>query len=92
MIDTHDDEPRDELSGRKGDLVGEYSADIVEEDRVVVEPQCVEGLVSVEVAQCINYLNASGLSVALLINFRKSRLELKRVVNQFYQGESVGGA
>ena len=47
---------------------------------------------SVEVAQCINYLKASGLSVALVINFRKSRLELKRVVNEFDQGESVGGA
>ena len=84
---------REEASFRvlhKGRLVGEYSADIVVEDRVVAELKFVERMGSVEVARCINYLKASGLSVALLINFRKSRLELKRVVNEFDQGSQMG--
>ena len=33
--------------------------------------------------QCINYLKASGLPVALLFNFGVPRLEVKRVVNRF---------
>jgi GxxExxY protein len=32
-------------------------------------------------AQCVNYLKASGLQLCLLLNFGKSRLEIKRVAN-----------
>ena len=66
----------------KGKLVGTYSADLVVEDRLLVEVKCVEQFSNEHLAQCINYLKASGLHLALLINFRRSRVEWKRVVHK----------
>lgn len=45
-----------------------------------MELKCVERLTNEHLAQCINYLKASGLTVALLINFQKPRLEWRRVL------------
>ncbi len=67
----------------KGQPVGEYFADIVVEDVLVIELKCVERLGSDHVAQCTNYLRASGLTVCLLVNFQKPRVEWKRVVLGF---------
>ena len=53
----------------KGKNVGTYSADLVVEDRLLVEVKCVEQFSNEHLAQCINYLKASGLHLALLINF-----------------------
>ena len=64
----------------KGKPVGTYSADLVVEGRLLVEVKCVEQFSSEHLAQCINYLKASGLHLALLINFRRPRVEWKRVV------------
>ena len=66
----------------KGKNVGTYSADLVVEDRLLVEVKCVEQFSNEHLAQCINYLKASGLHLALLINFRRSRVEWKRVVHE----------
>lgn len=65
----------------KGKHVGTYSADLVVEGRLLVEVKCVEQFSNEHLAQCINYLKASGLHLALLINFRRSRVEWKRVVH-----------
>lgn len=62
----------------KGKQVGLYVADLVVEDIVVVELKCVECLAPVHTAQCINHLRASGLKVALLINFQRPKMEWKR--------------
>jgi GxxExxY protein len=64
----------------KGQYVGEYMADLVVEEEIVVELKCVDRLANEHLAQCINYLKASGLRVALLINFQRSKLEWKRVL------------
>lgn len=47
---------------------------------LIVELKCVERFSSVHLAQCISYLKASGLSLALLINFRNPKVEWKRIV------------
>ena len=60
--------------------MGEYVADLVVEDKVIVELKCVDRFAHEHLAQCINYLKASRLRVALLINFQKSKVEWKRVV------------
>jgi len=65
----------------KGKDVGTYSADLVVEGRLLVEVKCVEQFSNEHLAQCINYLKASGMHLALLINFRRSRVEWKRVVH-----------
>ncbi len=65
----------------KGRCVGDYIADVVVEDRVVIQLKCVDSLGRHHMAQCINYLKASGLTVALLVNFQRSKVEWMRVVN-----------
>ncbi len=64
----------------KDRLVGEYLADLVIDEKVIVELKCVDRLANEHMAQCINYLKASGLAVALLINFQRPKLEWKRIL------------
>lgn len=64
----------------KGQCVGEYVSDLVVQEKVIVELKCVECFAKEHLAQCINYLKASGLHVALLINFQRPKLEWKRVL------------
>jgi GxxExxY protein len=64
----------------KGQCIGEYIADLVVEDQLIVELKCVDCFSSQHLAQCINYLKASGLKLALLINFQKPKVEWLRVV------------
>src|SRR5260370_20902066 len=64
----------------KGHYVGEYVADLVVEEKVIVELKCVDRFANEHLAQCINYLKVSRLRVALLINFQKPRVEWKRVL------------
>jgi GxxExxY protein len=64
----------------KGKYVGEYLADLVVEEKVIVELKCVERFANEHLAQRINYLKASGLRVALLINFQRPKVEWKRVL------------
>jgi len=64
----------------KGQPAGEYVADLVVADQVLVELKCVERFATLHVSQCINYLKASGLRVAVLINFQRPKVEWRRVV------------
>ena len=64
----------------KGKYLGEYVADLVVGEKVIVELKCVERFANEHLAQCINYLKVSRLSVALLINFQKPKVEWKRVL------------
>jgi GxxExxY protein len=66
-----------------GTVVGDYVADILVEKLVLVELKAVRALDDVHLAQCLNYLKATGLSICLLINFGTPRVEVKRVVNRF---------
>jgi GxxExxY protein len=65
----------------KGKHIGTYAADLVVEDRLLVEVKCVEHFSNEHLAQCINYLKASGLHLALLINFRRTKVDWQRVVH-----------
>jgi GxxExxY protein len=67
----------------KDHSAGEYYADILVEDVLVVELKCVERLASEHTAQCLNYLRASGRTLCLLVNFQKPKVEWKRVVHGF---------
>ncbi len=64
----------------KGHEVGVYLADLIVEESLVVELKCVDRFAPEHMAACINYLRASGIKLALLINFQKPRVEWKRVV------------
>src|SRR6184192_3612302 len=67
----------------KGQGVGEYFADLLVEDGLVVELKCAERLANEYTAQCLNYLRASGRTLCLLVNFQKPKVEWKRIVQGF---------
>ena len=60
---------------------GEFFADILVQDAILLELKAVSRLNGSHVAQCINYLKASGLTLCLLMNFANPRLEIKRIIN-----------
>lgn len=62
-----------------GQVVGEYSADIVVADKVILEIKAVQTVNSAHEAQLVNYLKATNIDVGLLLNFGKS-LEVKRKI------------
>ena len=66
-----------------GEVVGEYAADLLVEDVILVELKALRSLDSVHLAQCLNYLKVTGLWLCLLLNFGKPRVEVRRVVNNF---------
>jgi GxxExxY protein len=65
----------------KGKHIGTYAADLVVEERLLVGVKCAHPLSNEHLAQCISYLKASGLALALLINFRRSKVAWRRVVH-----------
>jgi GxxExxY protein len=66
-----------------GAIVGDFSADILVNDVIILELKAVKSLDEIHQAQCMNYLRATGLTVCLLINFGKPKAEVKRIVHQF---------
>ncbi len=61
-------------------VVGDFFADLVVEELVLVELKAVKLLDDVHVAQCMNYLRATGLPVCLLVNFYRPKVEIRRLV------------
>lgn len=61
--------------------VGEYIADLVVENDVLIELKAIKALEDVHTAQCINCLKATSLKICLLMNFGKPRVEIRRIVN-----------
>jgi GxxExxY protein len=60
--------------------VGDYAVDLLVEGAVLVELKAVRALDDIHRAQCLNYLKATGLHLCLLVNFGRTRLEVKRIV------------
>jgi len=67
----------------KGKSVGDYVPDVLVDDHLIVELKCVDALLPEHLAQCLNYLKATGLRLALLLNFQRPKVEVKRVVLGF---------
>jgi GxxExxY protein len=63
-------------------VVGEYVADLLVERLVVVELKVVKAFDEIHIAQCLNYLRATGHPLCLLINFATPRVEVKRIVHR----------
>lgn len=63
----------------KGVTVGEYVPDLIVADEVVVDTKVIERITDHELGQMLNYLKITGLSVGLILNFKRSKLEWKRV-------------
>lgn len=63
----------------KGEAVGEYFADILVEGKLIIELKCVDRFADEHLAQCLNYLKATRLTLALLVNFQHPKVEWRRV-------------
>jgi GxxExxY protein len=63
-----------------GEVVGDFIADILVNDTVILELKSVRKLVEAHEVQLVNYLVATGKPVGLLINFGETRVEVKRKV------------
>lgn len=63
----------------EGEIVGEYFADLIVNDSVIIELKAAESLSKAHETQLLNYLKASEVEVGLLLNFGK-KPEHKRVV------------
>jgi GxxExxY protein len=67
----------------KGVLVGDFVADLLIEECVIVEVKAVKALDDIFTAQCLNYLKATGLQVCLLVKFGAPKATVRRVVHGF---------
>jgi GxxExxY protein len=66
-----------------GVVVGDFAADLLVDGQVLVELKAVKALDEIHAAQAMNYLQATGLGVCLLINFGKPRIQIRRIVKDF---------
>jgi GxxExxY protein len=64
----------------KGIMVGDYVADFMVEDKVILEIQAVSILHPRHEAQAINYLTATGFRLAILLNFGSGSLQHRQLV------------
>lgn len=65
----------------RGEVVGNYIADIVVEDKIIVEIKAIKELSEIHEVQLVNYLTATGIEIGLLLNFGKS-VEVKRRIKE----------
>ncbi len=63
----------------RGRVIGRYRADLVVEKAIIVELKCSESLIREHQAQLFNYLKVSNLPLGLLVNFKRTKLEYKRL-------------
>ena len=74
-----------------GEVVGEFVADMLVEDAVIVELKSVRKLAPAHEVQLVNYLVATGKPVGLLVNFGGEKFEVKRKVRELRnsQGQPI---
>ena len=68
-------------------VVGEFRADLVVEDKIIMELKAVHNLLPIHETQLVNYLTATKIDCGLLINFGGDRVEIKRKY-RIYKGHT----
>ncbi len=63
-----------------GQLIGTLIPDLIVDDLVIADPKVVTAFNDNHISQMIGYLNITGLKLAILLNFKNSKLEWKRIV------------
>jgi GxxExxY protein len=61
-----------------GIVVGDFSADILVESRIMLELKANQSLTPANEVQLVNYLTATGVEIGLLLNFGAPKLEFRR--------------
>ncbi len=63
-----------------GEVVGEYYADILVDDKIILELKTLDKIGDVHRAQVLNYLRATGRKLAMIFNFGRNGFEYERFV------------
>jgi len=64
----------------EGQSIGEYFADILVDDKIILELKAGERIANEHKAQVLNYLKATGKRLGIILNFGKKSLEYQRLV------------
>jgi GxxExxY protein len=64
----------------RGVKISEFIPDLIAFEKVIVETEVIERITDVEIGQLLNYLKITSLPVGLILNFKNSKLEFRRVV------------
>jgi GxxExxY protein len=70
-------------------VVGDFVADLVVDDTVLIENKAIQGLAPAHEMQLVNYLTATGIEVGLLLNFGADSLEFKRKHRSFRANQTL---
>ena len=63
-----------------GVKVGDYVADLLVNEQILIELKACKDLDDIHLAQCLNYLKATGLKVCLLMNFGRPKIQIRRLM------------
>jgi GxxExxY protein len=69
--------------------VGDYYADMIVDNKIIVEVKAVSDLVVTHEVQLVNYLKATGIQIGLLINFGESEKVKRRIFGYETTGEDI---
>jgi len=69
----------------RGVIVGDFKADMLVENKILIELKAVETLAKEHFAQVLNYLKSTGIDVGLIVNFGAPKLQYRRFDNRFGQ-------
>jgi len=61
-----------------GEIVGNYFADLIVNEKLIVETKAIQAIAKAHEAQLVNYLTATGIENGLLLNFGAASLEFRR--------------
>ena len=64
----------------EGEVAGNYYADILVENKIILKIKSTEQIIDAHRAQALHYLKATGLRLAIILNFGKEKLEHERMV------------
>jgi GxxExxY protein len=75
----------------RGELVGEHRLDLIIDGQLLIELKAVENIGNHHLAQTLSYLRATGLELALILNFNASVLKdgIRRVVARAYDRDGI---
>ncbi len=65
----------------KDQIIGKHILDLIVNDKIILELKAVKEVLPIHKQQALSYLKATGLHLALVINFGASRVQSHRVVN-----------
>jgi len=66
----------------ENEIVGEFVADIIVNDTIILELKSVRRIVRAHEVQLVNYLVATGKPVGLILNFGERKVEIKRKIRE----------